>query len=143
MAAELTNDPRQAIAAANQQFVAAFARRDARGMAELYTANGQLLPTGSDFVTGTPAIQAFWQAVMGMGVKEATLETVELEAHGDAAHEVGRYTLRGDGGLCRRLARLRGSCKCNTWESCGPCAHPPTWFRWGSPRRRDPAGRSR
>ena len=98
MAAEPTTDPRQAIAATNQQFVAAFARRDARGMAELYTANGQLLPTGSDFVTGTPAIQAFWQAVMGMGIKEATLETVELESHGDTAHEVGRYTLRGDGG---------------------------------------------
>jgi uncharacterized protein (TIGR02246 family) len=98
MAAEPTTDPRQAIAAMNQQFVAAFARRDARGMAELYTANSQLLPTGSDFVTGRPAIQAFWQAVMGMGIKEATLETVELEAHGDAAYEVGRYTLRGDGG---------------------------------------------
>jgi uncharacterized protein (TIGR02246 family) len=98
MAAEPTTDPRQAIATANHQFVTAFARRDARGMAELYTANGQLLPTGSDFVTGTPAIQAFWQAVMGMGIKEATLETVELESHGDAAYEVGRYTLRGDGG---------------------------------------------
>jgi uncharacterized protein (TIGR02246 family) len=98
MAAESTSDPRQAIASANRNFVAAFARRDARGMATLYTANGQLLPTNSDFVTGTQAIQAFWQAVMGMGIKEATLETVELEVHGDTAHEVGRYTLLGDGG---------------------------------------------
>jgi ketosteroid isomerase-like protein len=35
---------------------------------------------------------------MGMGIKEATLDTVEVEAHGDAAYEVGRYTLKGDGG---------------------------------------------
>jgi uncharacterized protein (TIGR02246 family) len=98
MAAEATSDVRQAIEAANQNFTAAFARRDARGMAGLYTPNGQLLPTHSDFVTGAQAIQAFWQAVMDMGIEDATLETVELEAHGDAAHEVGRYTLRGAAG---------------------------------------------
>jgi uncharacterized protein (TIGR02246 family) len=98
MAVERTEDVREAIAAANQNFMRAFARGDAAGMAALYTADGQLLPTHSDVVSGPRAIQEFWQAVMGMGIKEATLETVELEAHGDTAHEVGRYRLSGDAG---------------------------------------------
>ena len=53
---------------------------------------------GSDFVTGTEAIQEFWQAVMDMGIKTATLESAELEVHGDNAIEVGRYSLGGEGG---------------------------------------------
>jgi uncharacterized protein (TIGR02246 family) len=98
MSTEQTGTVREAIASANANFMSAFARRDAAGMAALYTPDGQLLPTGSDVVDGPQAIEAFWQAVMGMGIKEATLDTVEVEAHGDAAYEVGRYTLKGDGG---------------------------------------------
>ena len=35
----------------------------------------------------------FWQAVMDMGLKTATLETLELEEYGDIAVEQGRYQL--------------------------------------------------
>jgi uncharacterized protein (TIGR02246 family) len=93
-----TGDVREAIAAANQHFMTTFARGDAAGMAACYTPDGQVLPPNTDLMTGAQAIQAFWQAVMDMGIKEATLETVELESHGDTAHEVGRFTLRGDAG---------------------------------------------
>ena len=92
--AELTS----AIAAANENFMATFKRGDAAGMAALYTENGQLLPPNSDFVTGRQAIQALWQSVMDMGIKDAKLETVEFEGHGDTAIEVGKYTLSGEGG---------------------------------------------
>jgi uncharacterized protein (TIGR02246 family) len=98
MSTEQMGPIREAITSANRTFMDTFARGDAAGMAALYTPDGQLLPTGSDVVAGPQPIQAFWQAVMGMGIKEATLETVEVEAHGDAAHEVGRYTLKGAGG---------------------------------------------
>ena len=98
MTTQWTGDTRDAIAAINQKLVTALARGDARAMAALYTANGQLLPTHSDFVTGSQAIQGFWQAVIDMGIKEATLETLELESHGETAHEVGKYTLRGSAG---------------------------------------------
>jgi len=81
----------EAILAANQNFMKAFADRDAAGMAALYTRNGQLLPPNSDFVTGGPAIQAFWQAIMDMGIKSATLETIEAEGDDESA-----YTLYGD-----------------------------------------------
>ena len=34
-----------------------------------------------------------------MGLRELVLETVELEDHGETAIEVGRYTLKADGGV--------------------------------------------
>jgi uncharacterized protein (TIGR02246 family) len=89
---------RDAITAANEEFMAAFNRGDAAGLAALYTENGQVLPPNSPFVTGKPAIQGFWQAVMDMGIKEAKLETVETEGHGDTATEVSKFTLYGEGG---------------------------------------------
>jgi ketosteroid isomerase-like protein len=33
-----------------------------------------------------------------MGIKEAGLETVEVEGHGDTAVEVGKFTLKSEGG---------------------------------------------
>ena len=89
---------RDAIAAANENFMAVFSRGDAVGLAALYTENGQVLPPNSDFVTGKQAIQTFWQALFDMGIKEAKLEIVEVEGHGDTAIEVSKYTLQGEGG---------------------------------------------
>jgi uncharacterized protein (TIGR02246 family) len=91
-------DVRAAVAAANENFMAAFKKGDAAGMAALYTVNGQVLPPNGDFVTGKAAIQAFWRAIMDMGIKEAKLEIVEVEGHGDTAIEVSKYTLQGDEG---------------------------------------------
>ena len=93
-----STEVRAAIVAANQDFITTFKRGDAAGMAALYAENGQVLPPNGDFVTGRPALQTFWQAIMDMGIKEAGLETVEVEAHGDTATEVGKYTLKGEGG---------------------------------------------
>ena len=84
---------RKAIEATNRNFMDTFARGDAGGIAKFYTAGGQILPSNSDPITGHEGIQGFWQAVMDMGIKAATLETVELEGHGDTAIEIGRYTL--------------------------------------------------
>jgi uncharacterized protein (TIGR02246 family) len=91
-------DVNAAIAAANLKFMETFANQDAAGMASLYTADGQLMPANSDFVSGTSAIKQFWGGAMGMGLRTAKLETVELEAHGETAVEVGKYALGGDGG---------------------------------------------
>jgi uncharacterized protein (TIGR02246 family) len=86
------------IAAGNEKFMETFNGGDAAGLADFYTENGQLLPTGSDFVTGKAAIQAFWQGAMDMGIKTVRLETVEAEGHGDTAIEIGKYTLSGEAG---------------------------------------------
>jgi ketosteroid isomerase-like protein len=91
-------DPRSEIEAENRRFMDAFGRGDAASVARLYTASAQLLPAHSDFVAGTTAIQRFWQGAMDMGLNEAVLETLEVESHGEAAHEVGRYTLKTGAG---------------------------------------------
>jgi ketosteroid isomerase-like protein len=62
-------------------------------MAAVYTEKASLLPPNSDFVSSRSLIQGFWQGVLNMGVKGAKLQTVELEEHGDAAYEVGKYAL--------------------------------------------------
>ena len=90
----IATDPRSDIEAGNRQFMEAFRRGDAASVAKLYTATGQLLPAHSDFIDGTAAIQRFWQGAMDMGIKEAVLETVEVEGHGETALELGRYTLK-------------------------------------------------
>lgn len=86
-------DVRSQIEAANVIFGETFARGDASGMAGLYTADAVLLPSQSDSVTGTEAIAAFWQGAFDAGLKGAKLTTVEVEAFGDTANELGTYEL--------------------------------------------------
>jgi len=94
----MSTEIRNAIAAANQKFLSAFSRGDAAGLAATYTSNGQAFPTNSDIIEGRTALQGFWQVVLDMGIKSATLETIELDIQGNAAIEIGKYTLQGAGG---------------------------------------------
>ena len=93
----MTSDIQTQIEATNSQFIAAFKGGDAAAIARLYTSDAQLLPANSDFVRGTDAIRAFWQKVIDMGLGGATLETIEVESHGETAVEVGRYRLLAAG----------------------------------------------
>ncbi len=86
---------REAIEAADRLFEQAFNRGDAAGVAQLYTEDAEIFPPQSEPILGRQGIQAFWQAVMNMGVKTAKLETVEAVHEGDATVEVGGYTLGG------------------------------------------------
>ncbi len=84
---------RDAIENANKDFMLAFGKGDAAGVANLYSENAQILPANFGIITGRGGIQGFWQAVMNMGIKAAKLETIEVEFHGGIAFEVGKYTL--------------------------------------------------
>jgi ketosteroid isomerase-like protein len=86
---------RGAIENANKDFMLAFGKGDAAGVASLYSVNGQILPANFDIITGRGGIKDFWQAVMNMGIKAAKLETIEVEFQGEMAFEVGKYTLLG------------------------------------------------
>ncbi len=86
-------DVRSEIEAGNRQFEALAAKGDANGVAALYTATGQALPAGSEVVSGMEALRKFWQGVFDSGVKGVRLKTLEVEAAGDNAHEVGQYEL--------------------------------------------------
>ncbi len=83
----------QGIQDTNNQFLEALAKGDAAGCADVYPEDGKLLPTNSPILTGRQAIQEFWQGAINMGVKGATLQTVELDEQGDTAIEIGAYTL--------------------------------------------------
>jgi uncharacterized protein (TIGR02246 family) len=95
----MTSDIRAQIESANARFVNAFKRGDATALASCYASDAQLLPANSDFVRGTTAIRTFWQGVIDMGLKDASLETIEVEGHGDTAIEMGRYRLIAGGDI--------------------------------------------
>lgn len=99
MSTTVTTDIRSAIESTNKEFMAAFKRGDTAAIARLYSTRGQLLPPHSDFVSGADAIGAFWQGVLNLGLKEAVLETIEVETAGEIATEVGRYKLLAQEGV--------------------------------------------
>ena len=82
-----------AVTLANQMFMKAFNSDDAAGVSRCYTEDGQILPPQSEPITGRPGIEAFWRMVMDMGIKSATLETMEVVEYLGGACEVGRYVL--------------------------------------------------
>ena len=92
---QTASDLREEIRSANDDFEKNFANGDARGMASLYTSDGVLLPPGAGIQEGSNAIRNFWQMVMDMGIKEAHLETLEVDQEGDTAIEMGQYELSG------------------------------------------------
>ncbi len=84
---------RETIKNTNLKFAELFKSGDAAGVAALYTKDARLMPPGAPSMSGTEAITNFWQTAMSMGIKEATLETVEVETGGDLVCEIGRFTL--------------------------------------------------
>ncbi len=95
---ETPADVRRAIEAANEQFMDAFRRGDAAGLARLYSEQGQAFPPNGDIAQSQRAIQDVWQAAMDAGIKGARLDTLEVDGHGDTSYEVGKYTLLGEAG---------------------------------------------
>lgn len=91
-------DVRAAIEAVDGAFCAAMNRGDAAAIAALYTSTAEVLPPGSDAVRGREAIGKIFQAGIDAGQKELALTTLEVEAHGDTAHEVGAWTAKGKDG---------------------------------------------
>lgn len=94
----LTTDITAEIRKANDKFESTFARGDAAGMAELYTEDGMLLPAGSGIVEGKADIEAFWKGAMDMGIKQAKLETIDIEQLENTAIEIGNCVLSGEDG---------------------------------------------
>jgi len=84
---------RKAIEQGNRDFVAAFTRGDAASIGALYTENATLMPPGAPMTHGRAAIQAFWQGTIEAGIKNVSLRTVSVDAHGAIAREIGRFAM--------------------------------------------------
>lgn len=88
-----TTDIHTVIRTLAENFESVFARNDAAGVIDFYTDNAMLLATGFDFIQGKRDIEVYWQGAMDLGIKNARIEALEIEQHGDTAIEVGKYTL--------------------------------------------------
>ncbi len=74
-------------------------QRRFEALEKIYTADAHVLPPGAVMVSGRDRIQSFWeQAVGGLGIEKAQLETVQAEMCGDQVVEIGRAILGLTGG---------------------------------------------
>lgn len=87
-----------AIGEANAALMAAFRDGDLEKLGACYTEDGQFLPANAEPVSGRAAITERFAAMRKAGLGEVRLQTVELEAHGDTAIELGRSTVMRQGG---------------------------------------------
>jgi len=69
---------RQEVAAANQKFMAAFARGDGAGIAALYSESGQLVQPNGEVISGREAIQKYWQGTIDSGIKQMKLKRLKF-----------------------------------------------------------------
>ena len=85
---------RSAINEGNRRFMDAIARGDADAAGDLYTEDARVLPADAPMAEGKAGARAFWAgAIQQLGLRRAQLETMEVEASGDLAYEIGRFTL--------------------------------------------------
>jgi len=84
-----SDEVRDAVEAGNRAFIEAFLQGEATAVANLYTADAQVIAPGSPVARGRAAIAAFWQKSIDSGVKDITLETAEVESAGELAYETG------------------------------------------------------
>lgn len=112
-----SDEARESIESTNRDFAAAFLRGDADAVAGLYTIDAQLIPPGSEVVSGRAAIAAFWKGAIEAGVKDIALETQEVESAGDLAYEVGSVKLVApDGSVSRDRYVVVWKRENGTWQ---------------------------
>lgn len=89
------SEMRKKIEKANLVFCEKVRKGDANALAELYTSDAVLFPTGMGAVEGRKAVGEFWGGVIkGMGLKDAVLKTLDVVGSGDVYTERGEYTLK-------------------------------------------------
>jgi uncharacterized protein (TIGR02246 family) len=88
------DDVREAIEQVNSQFVEAYKAGDAATIASLYTDTAKMLPPDATEIAGQDAIQNLWQSWIDDGLKDLTLEAIEVESSGDLAYEIGQFSLQ-------------------------------------------------
>lgn len=87
-------ETKAAIEAANTNFMAAFAKHDAKAVSGLYSSSPEAFPPGADIIRGREGIAKMWQGVFDAGIATADLKTIEVHAQGPLAFEVGTYAMK-------------------------------------------------
>lgn len=81
-----SKEVRSAIEAVNAKFSDLAGKKDAAGIAALYTEDARVLPPNGPPVEGRAAIEQFFGAILP-GIARVQLDTVQVEARGDLAYE--------------------------------------------------------
>ena len=76
-----------------QAFETAIGAGDAADVGAIYSEQARLLAPSAGIVTGRDAIERFWEAGIGAGIRSARLTTLSVDERDDLAVEVGRYEL--------------------------------------------------
>ncbi len=84
----------KAIRAANAEFERIVRAQNAPQLVETaYVEDAVLLPPNQPMLSGRAKIAEFWQGMFGAGLRDASLETVQVDFSGGLASEIGKYTL--------------------------------------------------
>ncbi|OGS55270.1 MAG: hypothetical protein A3K60_05045 [Euryarchaeota archaeon RBG_19FT_COMBO_56_21] len=78
----------------NRKFSLGIRTRNLTTIEQLYTEDTVLMPPNNDMVKGRRGTREFWSAAIKMGLKSATLSTIEAQRCGDEIREIGIYRLR-------------------------------------------------
>jgi len=97
MTSSTSAEIQNAVDSITETFRTSFNEKSGKGIAELYTENAQILPPNMDFMEGKPAIEAYWQGAIDMGIRSVEFETLELESFGETAYLVAKYFVYGEG----------------------------------------------
>jgi ketosteroid isomerase-like protein len=89
LAAVAESGPKEAMG----QFVDAFNKQDAAGVTALFHEDGKLLPAGKPMITGTEAIQAYWQGSFDAGLSGIKKTSIEYVVSEDLAVETSSYVI--------------------------------------------------
>ena len=91
---DIPHSATESIQIAHAQLVEAYNLQDTAKIGEFYTEDAAVLPSNEVRIDGRVAIQRMWQATVDAGFTDLTITTLEVEANGDWAFEVGTFTMK-------------------------------------------------
>jgi uncharacterized protein (TIGR02246 family) len=86
-----------AIEAQNAKWVQAFSSGNAGALAQLYTRHAYVLPAGAPMAVGRADIQKMYESMVQSGLKNFSLQTINLQRIGQYAREIGRFSVDAPG----------------------------------------------
>jgi ketosteroid isomerase-like protein len=86
----------EAFEATNREWMEAYERGDAAGVAGCHTETARILPPAHEAIEGREGIRAYWQQARDAGMTRIRLEADEFVVLGELAVELGRYTFGTD-----------------------------------------------
>ena len=81
----------------DRDFVARAKAGNAQACVEgFYAQDARALPAHREIIRGHRALVTMWKGIIAAGLKDLSLETTEIEVHGDMAYGIGRYHMTVD-----------------------------------------------